>query len=439
MEPAVTESASLDIPWLDLAELIILGWSAVLVVLGAFLIGRLFRSLRHGFSIRLQLFGALFLTSLLVTTMIGWWGVERIEAKASVLLKQRGLSTELITSLIEEFGPKMGILLLILSGSCALSAYALGRGIARPLERLVEAAEAVALRRSRAPLPPPAGREVRRLTEAFVAMHDALEGRRRFEHFITDLSHDLKNPVAAIRASTEVLLSGAGEEAEPRARFLSRIDEAGSRLEHLLSDFLTLARLEASNPQDDPEPVVLDRVARQAVDGMRTQAELKGIELCVEVDPVRLWGSSTWLRRALDNLLSNAIRHSPEGGKILCKLSLEASKAQFLICDEGPGVNPAIARQIFDRFVTMRGEGESKSGRITGAEGQVRRGGGGSGLGLAVVQEVCGRHRGEVTLLKDGPLSGACFCLSLRGSRGQPRLDQNASSGKRLPRGGSKS
>ena len=140
---------------IDLGELALLGGGAFLIALSAFVFARLLRSLQHGFSVRLQLFAALSLISLLITSLIGWWGVVRIEARASLLLEERGVSTELIASLFEEFGPKISLLLFTLALCCALSAYALGRGIARPLERLVAAAEGIARRRGRGPLPPP--------------------------------------------------------------------------------------------------------------------------------------------------------------------------------------------------------------------------------------------------------------------------------------------
>ena len=409
------ESSSGGTSPIDLGELALLGGGAFLIALSAFVFARLLRSLRHGFSVRLQLFAALSLISLLITSLIGWWGVVRIEARASLLLEERGVSTELIASLFEEFGPKIGLLLFTLALCCALSAYALGGGIARPLERLVAAAEGIARRRGRGPLPPPAGREVRRLTEAFIAMQETLEGRRRFEHFIADLSHDLKNPVAGIRAATEVLQSGAGEDPALRARFLRRIDEAGVRLEHLLSDFLALARLEAQGARDDPQPVELASLARQALKGVSPQAALKSLKLESQLEPLLLWGSASWLRRALDNLLSNAIRYSPEGGRISLSLSLsDAGAVRCLICDEGPGIEPALAEQIFDRFVT---HGSHHRGDHRG--GELRRRGS-TGLGLAIVKEICAHHQGSVTCLPAGPLSGACFELTLLGSRARP-------------------
>ena len=95
-------------------------------------------------------------------------------------------------------------------------------------------------------LPPPFGREVRTLTQAVESMRRELEGRHLAEKLAADLSHELKNPVAAIRAAAEVLMDGALDEPEAARRFVSRIAEATQRLQGILNNLLMLTRLQAS-------------------------------------------------------------------------------------------------------------------------------------------------------------------------------------------------
>ena len=230
-------------------------WGGLGFLAFSYALSRALRGVKHGYSIRLQLFFTLFTTSMLSTTLIGIWAINRIEARAAILFEQNGLSAEVFEHFFRDFGAKTGLILGLLTLIAFGGAWALGKGLASPIERLASAAENVAAGGDISSLPQPPGREVRRLRESLLMMHEALEDRRQFESFVADLSHDLKNPVAAIKASVEVLQSGASEQKEARQQFLLRIDEASTRLNMLLSDFLSLARLEARGIRFDRNPL----------------------------------------------------------------------------------------------------------------------------------------------------------------------------------------
>ncbi len=190
--------------------------------------------------------------------------------------------------------------------------------MAGPIERLTRAAERVAEGERQAPLPEPRGREVRALTHALEQMRRELEERHALENFVADLSHELKNPVAAIRASAEVLTEGAADDPQTARRFALRIRESADKLQQLTQDLLSLARLEARGIES-PEAVDLAMLAREAVDAQQEAAAARHVRLELlrpeAAAPVR--GDRVWLRRALENLLGNAVQHSPDGAQVL--------------------------------------------------------------------------------------------------------------------------
>lgn len=380
-------------PGLLTREAVLLLSGVALLVGVAFVAGRVLRSRRHGISIRLQLFFAIVGTSTLATGVIGLWVIDRLRARADELAV--GPPLEVVVGLIAELGPKIALLVALLGIAGAGAAYALGRGVAGPLEKLTRAVEAVARGERHAVLPPPSGREVRRLTAAMESMRRALEARHHIEAFVADLSHELKNPVSAIRAATEVLQEGAADDPAARDRFLGRIDEATHRLEVLVADLLALARLEARGIEPEHGPLRFDRVVQQAIDDGAVLAEDKGLVFEAELAPVRLLGDRRWLRRAVDNLLSNAVRYGPPGSAVRVALAHDGDGAVLTVRDAGPGVSGPLRDKLFERFVTDRAEA------------------GQTGLGLAIVRTVAEQHGGEARLVEvEG--AGACFEMRLR-------------------------
>lgn len=381
-------------PGLLTREAVLLLGGLVVLIGAAFVAGRVLRSRRHGFSIRLQLFFAIATTSVLACGVIALWVIDRLRTRADELAVSSGPPLEVVAELVREFGPKISLLVALLGVGAAGAAWALGRGVAGPLERLTRAAEAVARGERHAVLPPPSGREVRRLTAALDSMRRSLEARHHIEAFVADLSHELKNPVSAIRAATEVLQEGAAEDPDARDRFLGRIDEATRRLEHLLADLLALARLEARGAEPERERLALDDCVRRAVRRSAAACEERQVQVAADLVEVRLRGDRRWLDRAIDNLLSNALRYSPPGGTIHLTLRATGGAAVLVVRDEGPGVAAPIRERLFERFVTDRAEA------------------GQTGLGLAIVRTVAEQHGGGVHLVDDGE-PGARFEMTV--------------------------
>lgn len=376
-------------------EVIVLLVGALALLGSAFVAGRVLRGLRHGFSIRLQLFFTILIPSLMATAMVGVWAVDRVQSRATEWEASEHGSDLALIALLRDFGPKSSILFVLLGIAAAGAAFSLGRGMAQPLEELTRAAEAVAQGERHAVLPPPQGRELRRLTSAFEQMRKSLEDRHAIEGFVADLSHELKNPVAAIRAATEVLQEGAGEDPLERARFVGRIDEACQRLEILLHDLLGLAMLEARGVAPVARRFAFDALVARAV--AVAQQSAPDLRMTPQLEAVMVRGDAQWLRRAVDNLLSNALRYSPPDGEIRISLKREAEYAVLQVHDAGPGVAANLRDKLFERFVSDRAHP------------------GGTGLGLAIVRTVAEQHGGQACLLPS--LQGACFELRVRAER----------------------
>ena len=207
----------------------------------------------------------------------------------------------------------------------------------------------------------------------------AVKRRSIVETFAADLSHELKNPVAAIRASAEVLADGALDEKEEAARFVARIQEATSRIEALLGDLLSLARIEARG---------IEQVGRVDVAALvREIAERDGVGVRVEViapGRAEVRGDRTWMSRAIQNLLDNAARYGTPGEPVTVEVRREDDRVVLAVKNAGQ-VDRHVVKRLFRRFVTTR-------------EGK-----GGTGLGLAIVRAIAEAHSGSATLASGGP------------------------------------
>jgi two-component system sensor histidine kinase CreC len=296
-------------------------------------------------------------------------------------------------NLLADLAPTVLVISLVLGAAAALAAAWIGRAIAAPIEALSVFGERVSLGERRASPPLAFGREVTRLTRAIDSMRRDLEGRPFVETFASDLSHELKNPVAAIRASAEVLEESALEEPLEARRFVARIREATARIERLLSELLSLARIEAHGVESFA-PVDLGEVARRAIDSL---ADPDGrVSLTVSGD-ARVRGEPLWLLRALINLIANALVHGEASSAVGVTLTRTEDWVSLSVSSVSH-VSPHVRERLFRRFVTTRADK------------------GGTGLGLAIVRAVTEAHGGNVELVHAGPPK-VVFRLTLPAAR----------------------
>jgi signal transduction histidine kinase len=275
--------------------------------------------------------------------------------------------------------------LLLVSGlgaallAAVIAALLTARGL-RPLRRLSSGAREIQLTAdvSRRVPPAPEDDEVGELTTVINDMLASLELARDAERrFLADASHELRTPVSAILGNAEYLAThGASLEA------LADLRADAARLARLVDDLLVLERAQAAGPRD--ELVDLRDLVRQ---------ESEGRERLVvgELDQLTVRGDVQELRRALGNLIDNALVHGPPGRPVHIDLRADGDRAHVVVRDEGPGPPEAIRERIFERF-------------YRGPDSAARPG---SGLGLPIAAMIARRHGGSLRV------EGAAFILDL--------------------------
>ena len=222
---------------------------------------------------------------------------------------------------------------------------------------------------------------VARLNALLARVRASLEGERRFT---SDAAHELRTPLAALRAQLQVA-QGAGDETE-RARAIAQALAAAERSTHVVEQLLTLARLEHQAWRESAAAFDLHGVAREAIAGRAAQARAKRIDLSLEGEAGMLaTGHAGLVAIAVGNLLDNAIRYSPPDSAVSVALSREGAQVLLRVRDEGPGI-PRDRREAALRPFTR--------GDDTGEEG--------SGLGLSIVSRIAELH-GAAPRLADGP------------------------------------
>jgi two-component system, OmpR family, sensor histidine kinase CreC len=288
--------------------------------------------------------------------------------------------TVVMKNLLADMAPTVLVISLVLGAAAAAAAAIIGRAIAEPIERLSVFGERVSRGERTAPPPPEFGREVTRLSRALDTMRRELSGRPFVETFAADLSHELKNPVAAIRASAEVLEESALEEPAQARHFVQRIREATERIERLLSELLSLAHIEARGAETF-EPIDLARLARRLLETLGDDRPRVSV---VSEGDVRVSGDELWLTRALSNLVDNALVHSDPSTHVHVEVTRQAEDVVLSVRNQG-ALAPHVRERLFRRFITTR---PNK---------------GGTGLGLAIVQAVAEAHGGQADVPGSGP------------------------------------
>ncbi len=222
---------------------------------------------------------------------------------------------------------------------------------------------------------------------AVAVFHDVTE-RRRIEQIRRDLvasaSHELKTPLAAVRASVETLLEGALEDPPQARRFLEIVQRHVLRLEKILGDLLELSKLESGTGGPKRDLVRLGDLAETALEAVTELAQGKGLQLLKRLPQteVVVQGNQRQLEQALVNLLENAVNYTEAGGSVSLEVGLEGKDAHIVVEDTGVGIPQEHLPRIFERFYRVD---KNRS-----------RGLGGTGLGLSIVKHVAQSHGGRV-------------------------------------------
>jgi two-component system phosphate regulon sensor histidine kinase PhoR len=219
------------------------------------------------------------------------------------------------------------------------------------------------------------------------------------QEFVANVSHELKTPLAVIKASTETLIDGAADDPVHRRAFLDQIDEQSNRLHALILDLLALARIEGAEAAPEPTAVPLHQCAAEAVERHRNRASAKGVELKVaDAPPVTAWTDEEAVEIILDNLIDNAIKYTPEGGSIVVSSGSGGESSWLEVSDTGVGIPESDLPRVFERFYRVD---KARSREL-----------GGTGLGLSIVKRLAQANGGSVTA-RSSPGRGSAFVVRL--------------------------
>ena len=285
----------------------------------------------------------------------------------------------------------------------AVGRWMAGRALA-PLARLAAATRGIDVPDLRRRLPVRgAGDELDEVTLAFNETLDRLEqAMAEMRQFSAAIAHELRTPLAALRGETELALMRSRTPDEYRRGLASQLEEL-DKLARLITQLLTLARAEAGEIPLTREPVDLAALAASIVEQLEPVAQARDVELtCQAQTQVMTMGDAAWLERLLLNLLDNALKFTPPGGRIRVRAGRDEAAAVLEVCDTGIGIPEESLQHVFERFYRV------DPSRSSGSEGV--------GLGLSLVKWIADRH-GATVDVSSREAEGTTFLVRF------PRLD----------------
>jgi two-component system OmpR family sensor kinase len=314
-------------------------------------------------------------------------------------------------TLLARFGPTMaltGAAALIL-GTAWMALLVFGP-VRRRLADIERTAEAIGQGQLDARAREDGGDEVADLARSFNQMAADLASRaeeiaaadRARRLLLADVSHELMTPLTSMRGYLETLaMPSLAPDAATRERYLRIVSDETQRLEHIVGDLLDLARLDAGGMPLDVQDVSVEGLVGAVSARHELDARIRGVTLRASIEPEAeiVRGDARRLEQALQNLVANALRHTPAGGEVRVECRLDGPTLIIAVRDTGTGIDPRHLPHVFDRFYKVEA---SRSGADNG-----------SGLGLSIVKAVMDRHGGTVAV-SSGP-GGSTFELRLPG------------------------
>ncbi len=244
------------------------------------------------------------------------------------------------------------------------------------------------------------GEHFNQLAECIQAQIETLEKQDNLRReLVANVSHDLRTPLAALHGYIETLqLKADALDAETRSNYLQTALQHSTRLTRLVDELFELAKLDASDAPLHTESFVAAELAQDVIQKFQLQARQGGVQLSLDSEEGLPFveGDIALIERVLVNLISNALRHTPEGGAVLVSLRRDDDTVKVQVADSGSGISAEDLPRVFERF--YRG-GSARSGHH-------------AGLGLAIARHIIRLHGGVITV-NSKPGQGACFSFSL--------------------------
>jgi signal transduction histidine kinase len=306
----------------------------------------------------------------------------------------------------------LAVIGLVALAVAVVVAAMLARRFTMPIRRLTEASHDLAEGDLARRVPPEAleagstelvalGQQFNRMAERLQASVETIRSDRdRGREFLADVSHELRTPIAALRTFNELLVEGAAEDPTTRTEFLEASRAQLERLDWLAQNLLELSKLDSGLVLLDLRREDLRSTVEQAAEQTRTTARRRGVELAVRMppSPVVLRHDPVRIGQVVTNLVGNAIKFTPRGGRVEVTIEDSAEAAAIIVADTGVGIDPRELPRIFERF--FRGSHASEAR------------GSGSGLGLAIVRSIVDMHHGTVQVDSE-PGAGSAFRVTL--------------------------
>ncbi|NLX96207.1 MAG: PAS domain-containing protein [Rhodopirellula sp.] len=228
--------------------------------------------------------------------------------------------------------------------------------------------------------------------------------QKRNAEFVSAVSHEMKTPLAGIKAYVELLADGEAEDEATREDFLAVINGQVDRLQRLIDNMLNLARIEAGVVQVRKDHRSLNELLEEAAHVVQPAAQSKSIELVVNLSPLYLgvYADRDMLLQAAINLLSNAVKYTRAGGRVALGSRLDGEHVVFEVDDNGVGLSEEDCRQVFEKFYRVKKDKEMAAG---------------TGLGLPLAKHIVEDVHGGLLTVKSKPGAGSTFRVALPGAK----------------------
>ena len=299
-----------------------------------------------------------------------------------------------------EFIPRQIAIFIIVGGTVGLvMGVFLARSLVRPLDKLADAARSFGSRNLSQRVQVSGSEEIVAVADAFNEMAERLEEAETLRrNLLADVAHELRTPMTVIQGNLRAIL----DDVYPLEKEeVARLYEQTRLLTRLIDDLRELAQAEASQLSLNLTPVDVAALVKETAAAFKPIAQSQNVELTVELLGYlpTIQADGVRLRQSLHNLMDNALRHTPENGRILLQVEQVDNAVQVRVQDSGSGMTPEQLSHVFDRFYR--------------ADPSRSRESGGSGLGLAIVRAIARAHGGEVTAVPPGTNQGSTFILTL--------------------------